>query len=321
MKISDSELLVRVQALVAEEASATARVIECLEEIERRRLYLEKGYSSLLVFAVEFLGYSEPAALRRISAMRIVRDVPSLKPAVESGALSLTTLTQAQRFFRMGSYTPEEKKSLVLELKDLTTREVERALTVKNPEFARKEILKPVNATLTEVRFLAEEELISDLKRIQELWGLRTLEETLTRMAKLTLQKVEAPIKKIPISNPETRVPGAPLRRTVFQRDGKCTYQDRKTGKRCGSSYGLEVDHRQPYAMGGKTEEQNLRLLCRAHHRFVTREAFPVIRRRAPSAPKVERIREDFEESGRSLGPPSDPGHLRYASTLLGDRK
>ncbi len=287
MTISDAELLARVQTLVAEETTATARVIECLEEIERRKLYLERGYSSLLVFAVECLGYSEPAALRRISAMRIVRDVPSLKPAVESGELSLTTLTQAQRFFRMGSYTPEEKKSLVLELKDLTTREVERVLTVKNPEFARKEILKPVSATQTEVRFLAEEELIQDLKRIQELWGLNTLEETLTRMAKLTLQKIEAPLKKTPAQNPEKRIPGAPLRRAIFQRDRTCTYQDRKTGKRCGSSYGLEVDHRQPYAMGGRTDEQNLRLLCRAHHRFVTHEAFPVIRRRAPSAPKV----------------------------------
>ncbi len=289
MKISDSELLVRAQALVAEETTATARVIECLEEIERRRLYLEKGYSSLLVFAVEFLGYSEPAALRRISAMRVVRDVPSLKPAVESGALSLTTLTQAQRFFRMGGYTPEEKKSLVLELKDLSTREVERVLTTKNPDFARKEILKPVNATQTEVRFFAEEGLLQDLKRIQELWGLGTLEEALTRMAKLTLQKIETPVKEIPLPNPEKRIPGAPLRRAVFQRDRTCTYQDRKTGKRCGSSYGLEVDHRQPYAMGGRTDEQNLRLLCRAHHRFVTRAVFAPVRRRPnpPSAPKV----------------------------------
>ncbi len=283
--LSDSELLSRAQALVAEETSATARVIECLEEIERRKLYLERGYSSLLAFAVEFLGYSEPSALRRISAMRVVREVPSLKPAVESGEVSLTTLTQAQRFFRMGSFSSEEKKSLVLELKDLTTREVERVLTSKNPDYGRKEILKPMNATQTEVRFLAEEGLLQDLKRIQELWGLGTLEETLTRMAKLTLQKIEAPVKATP-PKPHRRLPGAALRRTVFQRDRTCTYQDRETGKRCGSAYGLEVDHRQPYAMGGQTVPENLRLLCRAHHRFVTRQVFPAIHR-SPSAPKV----------------------------------
>ncbi len=285
--LSDSELLSRAQSLVAEEVAATARVIECLEEIERRRLYLERGYSSLLVFAVEFLGYSEPSALRRISAMRVVRDVPSLKPAVESGELSLTTLTQAQRFFRMGSYSPEEKKSVVLELKDLSTREVERVLTTKNPDFARKEILKAVSATQTEVWFLADEALLKDLKRIQNLLALGTLEETLAHMAKLTLQKVDAPVRETPPQDPARRLPGAALKRTIFQRDRTCAYVDRKTGKRCGSGYGLEVDHRPPYAMGGTTEAGHLRLLCRAHHRFVTREAFPIIRRRAPSAPKV----------------------------------
>ncbi|MDE0220802.1 MAG: HNH endonuclease signature motif containing protein [Spirochaetaceae bacterium] len=58
------------------------------------------------------------------------------------------------------------------------------------------------------------------------------------------------------------------VRREVWQRDGgRCSYVDPRTGRRCASRHLLEIDHRIPYARGGRAERANLRLLCAAHHR------------------------------------------------------
>ena len=60
----------------------------------------------------------------------------------------------------------------------------------------------------------------------------------------------------------------AGVRRRVWQRDqGRCSYEDLGSGRRCGSRHLLQVDHVFPYALGGGAELQNLRLLCFAHHR------------------------------------------------------
>ena len=60
----------------------------------------------------------------------------------------------------------------------------------------------------------------------------------------------------------------AAVRRQVWQRDGgRCSYLDRRTGRRCNSRHLIEIDHILPYALGGGADPANLRLLCRAHHR------------------------------------------------------
>ena len=61
----------------------------------------------------------------------------------------------------------------------------------------------------------------------------------------------------------------AAVRRQVWQRDGgRCSYVDRETGRRCNSRHLIEMDHLLPYALGGGADPENLRLVCRAHHRY-----------------------------------------------------
>ncbi len=77
---------------------------------------------------------------------------------------------------------------------------------------------------------------------------------------------------------PQPRVRGraipAAVRRQVWERDrGCCSYVDRGSGRRCGSRHLLEIDHVVPYALGGSSEPDNLRLLCAAHHRYRHRHA------------------------------------------------
>ncbi len=59
------------------------------------------------------------------------------------------------------------------------------------------------------------------------------------------------------------------VKREVWRRDqGCCSYVDRRSGRRCGSRYRLEIDHIVPFALGGGAEPANLRLRCEAHHRL-----------------------------------------------------
>jgi len=254
--LKNPELLLELKTLVATETSTTAQIIALLEEVERRQLHLEQGYTSLFAFAVGYLKYSEPQAQRRISAMRIIRNEPELKAKVESGAIPLTTLNQAARFFNQGDFTPAEKKAVILELEGLSTREIQKKLHPGEQEY----------------KFWADEELQEDLRRLRDLYpnepGLAGL---IQKAAKLAIQSHanQKPTRPMP-ARPDSRVPSPELRQRIIERDKSCTYLHE--GKRCGSTFALEIDHIHPWTLGGQTLETNLRLLCRAHNRYVARK-------------------------------------------------
>jgi 5-methylcytosine-specific restriction endonuclease McrA len=66
----------------------------------------------------------------------------------------------------------------------------------------------------------------------------------------------------------------AAVRRAVWERDGgRCTYVD-ATGQRCRECSALELDHRDPYARGGPSTVQNLRLRCAVHNALTAEQEF-----------------------------------------------
>ena len=59
------------------------------------------------------------------------------------------------------------------------------------------------------------------------------------------------------------------LRKYIWERDqGQCTYVHHETKCRCASRHLLQIDHIQPFALGGRTEKENLRLLCAGHNQY-----------------------------------------------------
>ena len=81
---------------------------------------------------------------------------------------------------------------------------------------------------------------------------------------------------------PTGRVIPAAIKRAVWERDqGRCSYVDPTTGRRCSSRHLLQIDHIRPWAKGGGAEPDNLRLLCHAHHRH--RHAGPSLPRAGPN--------------------------------------
>jgi hypothetical protein len=78
----------------------------------------------------------------------------------------------------------------------------------------------------------------------------------------------------VPSASPPASYISHEARRAVLERDGLgCCWVD-ATGRRCGSSAWLELDHHHPSGKGGGSEPENLRLLCRAHNRFAAERAY-----------------------------------------------
>jgi hypothetical protein len=60
----------------------------------------------------------------------------------------------------------------------------------------------------------------------------------------------------------------APVKRTVWVRDGgQCTFAS-ESGRRCPARTRLEFDHIEEFARGGEATAEGIRLRCRAHNQF-----------------------------------------------------
>ena len=90
--LSKNDLLITTEKLVAEERRITSQILWHLYEIERRRLFAELGFTSLFEFATVQLKYSAGSAQRRISAMRLLREMPDVASKIDSGELKIELL-------------------------------------------------------------------------------------------------------------------------------------------------------------------------------------------------------------------------------------
>ena len=105
-KLSDDFLLSQTKTLVQKERKLNIEILQHLQEIESRKLYLERGFSSLFDYAVRELGYSRGSAFRRIKAMKLCQDIPETKSQLESGKLNLSSASQLQNFFEKQARKP-----------------------------------------------------------------------------------------------------------------------------------------------------------------------------------------------------------------------
>jgi 5-methylcytosine-specific restriction endonuclease McrA len=126
--LSDQQLLSRVDDIVAKDRKLTLDLLIHLREVERRRLYLELGYSSMFVYCTARLKYSEPSAVRRIAAARCLAEFPRLLPLLESGEVNPTTVSMIAKHIK-----PENADAVLDAITGKSTREVERFVAALQP--------------------------------------------------------------------------------------------------------------------------------------------------------------------------------------------
>lgn len=259
--LTDKKLLIETKNLVISEREATSRVLHHLKEIDRRKLFSEMKFSSLFDYCVRELGYSEASAHRRIVAARLLAVIPEIDGKIESGALTLTNISQMNHFFKES--TPAEKRGILKKIEGLSKKECEKKLfQLSGKEEIPRETQKRVSADKVQVAIVLSDETMNELDKLKALLGKDlSMDELVQFMAKEAIKSVEKDkFKQVKrprkvLSPAEVgRVLPAALKREIYRRDQKCT--------NCGSIHRLNFDHRIPYALGGPSNQENLRLLC-----------------------------------------------------------
>ena len=418
--LSDDRLLERTKELSGIEHHLEVVVIDHLREIQKRRLYLRRGFSSLFDYAVRELDYSDAAAWRRLKAMRLCSDIDGVRERLQDGSMTLNAAAQLQNAFDRqertreraarnapggdafgaaaqqdgsapGPAQPAERKpppvldrsarrALVEQAAGKSSRRVMQMLAEVDPELAAPaDRVRPLGAGRWELKAVIDDECRRGLDRLKGLLshvdphmtlgqivgrlvqegldrhdparpprGRRTGRTSaaktrtasargtasaakqearsdsaapsaakgsaqpaaqpgdeaaplksdrgpdrpdtsaatpagdatsaaktrrLGRQAAACTQRAAPPPPRTETSAAKTgggtgRAIPAAVKRSVWRRDqGRCSYVDRTSGRRCGSQHLLQIDHVVPYAQGGAAEPNNLRLLCAAHHR------------------------------------------------------
>ncbi len=294
-------VLSEIQNAVAHERKSQLRVLHLLREIECDGHYLEMGYPSLFEFATQSLGYSAGAAHRRIQSMRLLKTLPEMASKIEEGSLSLCVAAKTQSFFKSedkkrksegaAKLSLPTKQEIAHSMVGASMRECEKKLVEISPATALPaEKTRELSTGKTLIQFSAAQELMEKLEKLKEMLAHQnpdgSYEGLIEVLADMALKKVDSKksAQKTAKNNADTasvstvekersRYIPVEIKRSVFARDGGCcTYEDKKTAKRCGSRFALEYDHIKPFAWGGETSEANLTLRCRSHNVYTAKK-------------------------------------------------
>ena len=137
--ISDKALLCGIGRLSERERKTVLSILLHLIEIERRRLYLSRGYSSLFEFCTGQLGYCESTASRRIRAARCVRDFPAVYRLLASGRVALSNVVRIS-----GVINAKNSEELLSEIEGRSAREVDLIVSRRRPKSAIRDKVSPV---------------------------------------------------------------------------------------------------------------------------------------------------------------------------------
>ena len=296
----------KAQKLVAEERKITLALIECLEMISTQMIYAELGYGSLFEFCTRHLGLSEGSAHRRISAMRLSRDVPTVKSKLVTGELSLSNAAKIEVATRKSK---TEKSTVVEACLNLSQKECEVKLFTLVPETKESmrftEHSRTLSSDYTEIKLLISTELKIKIDELQNLMSHQNPEKSILKLfEKLANEELERQQKKRSVhhtaksNNAQAKIKNSDFAKsTNAQVEFKGTYSAAKPGTRtripaqiqkqvwtnanhqcqfegCKSRYQLQIEHLIPVAFGGTHELSNLTLLCRTHNLFRAKQIF-----------------------------------------------
>jgi len=286
--MNDEQLHLQMGRLAEREREVLSEVILCIQEVDRRRLYLRLGFASTFAYLTEGHKYSSGAAQRRIDAARLLRVSPVMHEKLAQGELTLKHISVVAQGVRevtkRGEKVSEAVKSQLLEevcgQPELSAQvQVARrlGLEVKQSFKQRRQQDESVRIEMTLSK--GEMECVEKAKQllshkhphldVKELLMVLT-QELIHKKDPARERKVRNTTATVAVEvgmKPEPKAqPHAATRRQIFQRDKCCQWRNPTTGRQCGSKHQLQVDHVQARWQGGTNDKENLQLLCRKHN-------------------------------------------------------
>lgn len=133
-RLSLTQLDQHLKSLASQERELLCQVIQTIQEVHKRKAYLELGFANLFSYLVEGIGYSKGSAYRRIQAARLVTEIPEMLGEIKSGDLKLTQVSLVQQAVR------EKTKTSAVQVTTNDKKEILSRITQKNFEHSQQQV-------------------------------------------------------------------------------------------------------------------------------------------------------------------------------------
>jgi hypothetical protein len=245
MKLTNEKLYELCKKYGAEARLWRQKFIGLLPEVNRRRLYKEKGFSSVFEFAAKLCGLSAEQVRLALNLEKRFEDKPILKRMLENGEISINKLTRI-----VSIATPDNEEELAEKIKVLPTRALEtfvrdasrKDLHVQILNFEIdddiKEELNELNSKSIDVNKLLREMLQQRREEIN-----KTKEHIAENIQPTNSRYIPAKIKKI-------------LQKEYGEKCSIATCQRKSTG----------THHMQRFSLSQNHNPKFLAPLCHDHH-------------------------------------------------------
>ncbi|MFA6023758.1 MAG: hypothetical protein WC777_00875 [Candidatus Gracilibacteria bacterium] len=226
-----------------------------LPEVQRRRLYEKKGFSSVFEFSFKLAGLSEEQVRRVLQLERKFEGVPTLKNLLETGEVSVNKLARVASIA-----TVENQEDLAEAVKILPQAAVETL--VRDEQFQKLNgFLKPqIEVKSVRAHLNLDEKVTTRLLELQEK-GLN-LNEILTELLDKREQEIEEEKAAIVANLPEKQSRHVPARtKKVLQKEhgSKCAIPSCQKPAE-------QLHHTQTFALSHRHDPHYLAPLCKEHH-------------------------------------------------------
>ena len=290
--MNNGEFHVEFEKAARVHQSSVIAILHFINDCERRKSYLDLGYSSIWDYCVRKLTYSSASSGRYIQAARCILKHPEMLPMLEARELSISTICL------IASSLDDDNKDYILErVRGRSRRDVEEIMRDFRPPLELRDRMVPVRAVTPDgvqnmvfTQFLAPDEYAQVFDDVRNLlpgdpsYGdisltvfreYRDRHHPIARLARRE-RKGSASLHSHRWEWSDTtqsrHIPDE-VRDVVFSRDGgQCTFVA-PDGTRCQCRKGLHVDHITPFANHGPLSLSNLRLLCGGHNRLAAEKA------------------------------------------------
>ncbi len=229
-----------------------------LPEVNRRRLYEKRGFSSIFEFAKKLCGLSEKQVRLALNLNERFKDKPALKGLLTSGEVSVNKLTRVTSVA-----TPEDEEFWAEKVQQLSKSALETFVKdVKNEN--QNGLYKPQ----IEVKSLPGQTLNLDSDVEEELLELQgkgvdvneLLREFLEKRRQEIAQEKEELVAEMGVVPAKSRYIPVKIRRHLQKEHGDmCTIAGCRKSAR-------EIHHTQRFALASNHNPKYLAPVCREHH-------------------------------------------------------
>lgn len=228
-----------------------------LREVEKRNLYVERGFSSMCDFSSNLLNFGRRKTQYLLFIARRLDGLPLITADLDDGEVGWTKVREIVKVA-----TPETQEEWLDKAKRLSCRELEKLVKKRQPmseDFCTLRIPMPESV----LNIWVECEEIAERQAERELDPWQVLEQALAEYLSTYAAEEEELISHRQETKDEKEIPPE-IRHQVLERDGRrCQFPG------CSMRSRLGLHHIIFRSQGGKHVPENLVVLCDCHHTLI----------------------------------------------------